>query len=380
MEIAPFLLLELLLWLACVLLPLRYVFFVKKGREQEKTEGAQLPTVTVVIVTQDDEESLRAVLPKFLSQRYEQEYVVLVADIHSKDGTLEYVQSMEEVYVQLAHTNVPLSARDISLQRLAMTLGVRSAFTEWVVFTTSKCCPQSDTWLASFMAQAGKDKDAVLGLTIYDDWKGWSECKQQFFRLWQQCLWLPFARGHAPYMAEETLLAYRKEHFMEHKGFGADVNLNTGAATLLINKNVAKSRCEASLSKDSVLVQPQPTYHRWEEDRLFFMETRRHLRHGFLYRLWYVLNVSVPLLFNVLTIGLLLWHIPNYLVVSILAGMWLVALTVNALSFRHLCKYVGVKGFGVMNLLMELQIPRWDVSAWLRWMFTSKKTFRKKFV
>lgn len=380
MEIAPFLLLELLLWVACMLLSLRFLSIVKKGRKQGCSNAGNVPSVTVVIVTQDDEVSLRKVLPMYLGQRYASEFVVLVADIHSTDGTMDYLEGMEEVYPHLSHTSVPSSARDISLQRLAMTLGVRSACTDWVVFTDSGCCPQSDTWLSSFMSLASEGKDAVLGQTLYRPWEGWMECKMQFFRLWQQSLWLPFSRSHVPYMAEESLLAYRKECFMEHGGFGADVNLNTGAATLLVNKNISRGRCEAALSKESALIQTFHPYRKWDEDRLFFMETRRHTHHSFLYRLWYACNVFVPIVFGLLTMGLIIWHIPNYLVISILSFMWIAVLLSKVFAFRFLCKYLGVRGFSVMYLLLEVLIPLWDLTAWLKWVFTSKKTFRKKFV
>lgn len=380
MEIAPFLLVELLLWLACLLLALRFLRFVRAGREQGKVAATVAPSVTLVIVTQDDEASLREVLPRFLEQQYAGEYMVVVADIRSKDDTLAYLEDMEERYPQLSHTTVPASARDISLQRLAMTLGQRSACTEWVVFTQPGCCPSGPTWLTAFMAQAGSGKDAVLGLTVYAPWHGWTECKQQFFRLWQQSLWLPFAQTHAPYRAEESLLAYRTDHFRQHGGFGVDANLISGAATLLVNKNIAPGRCAASLNRDSILVQNLPPHRKWQEDRSFFMETRQHTAQGFLYRLRYAVCALTPLLFTMLTLALILWHIPNFYVAGALALMWVIVLMVRAIAFSRLSRYVGIRGFGLAHPLLEMLIPLWDLSAWLRWRFTNKRTYRKKFV
>lgn len=372
---------ELLLWLACLLLALRFRRFVMDGREQGRgVVAAAMPSVTLIVVTQDDEASLREVLPRFLEQRYAGEFMVVVADIRSKDETMGYLQEMEECYPHLSHTTVPVSARDISLQRLAMTLGERAASTEWVVFTDSSCCPPDDMWLTAFMSQAGSGKDAVLGLTVYKGWKDWTACKQQFFRLWQQSLWLPFARAHAPYRAEESLLAYRTAHFRRHGGFGADASLSSGAAALLVNKNVARGRCTAAFSRESILVQNLPPCRKWQEDRSFFMETRRHARQGFLYRMWYAANAWLPLLYTLNTLGLILWHIPNYYTIGILAAMWIIVQTVRTWSFRSLCRYVGVQSFGLTYVLLESLIPLWDISAWLRWRFTNKRTFRKKFV
>lgn len=379
METAPFLLLDIILWMVSVMLAIRIFRLCRGGDCATKAQGG-LPSVSIVIVSQDQEADLRRVLPLFLGQLYDGEFNVIVSDLHSSDETLSYLEEMEELYPHLAHTSVPSSARDISLRRLAMTLGVRSAYTEWVIFTDASCSPRSEGWLSRFMGSCRADADAVLGMTIYQTQHGWTEMKRQFFRLWQQALWIPFAQSHAPYRADDSFLAYRRTHFLQHSGFGTDSSLIGGAATLLVNRHISGGRCSVSLGRETLLVQNQPPQRKWAEDRFFFMETRRHMRQGFLYRLWYLLHSVLPHVFGLYTLGLIVWHIPNYYVMAGLFLLWLIACLLRLFAFRNLCRCYGVVPYYLSFFVLESLIPLWDVSSWLRWRFTKKNTFRKKFV
>ena len=133
------------LWILSIMLMLHYACLGKISRKQS-SKGIPytiLPSVAVVIVAQEEAEKLRRHLPLFLEQHYPSEYQVIVVDIHSSDDTLKLLEELEGKYPHLTHTSIPVSARDISMQRLAMTLGMKTACTEWVVFTQADCCPET---------------------------------------------------------------------------------------------------------------------------------------------------------------------------------------------------------------------------------------------
>lgn len=370
------------LWIPTIMLMLHYAHLGKISRKQstENIKYASLPSVAVVIVAQEEADKLRKNLPLFLGQQYPSEFQVIVVDIHSSDGTPKLMEELEEKYPHLCHTSIPASARDISMQRLAMTLGIKTSYTEWVIFTQADCFPETEEWLANFMNTDVQGKHAIIGLTKYTQCNNWLMKKRQFFRLWQQMLWLPFATKFYPYRADDTLFAYQRDYFFRHNGFASDSKLQVGAATLLVNKNISCRQCSISIGKKSLLLQDNPLPHTWQQEAVFFMETRKHTKYKCLYRTWYAIKVLFPLIFTLSTIlSCVLW-IQNYIVTGILAFFWLIIYIVRDITFYSTTQQLNIKSYHLTLPIFCSLIPLWDMQAWLKWRFTNKRTFRKKFV
>lgn len=370
------------LWIISIILMLHYARLGKIGRIQstESIKNTSLPSVAVVIVAQEEADKLRKHLPLFLEQHYPADYQVIVVDIHSSDDTLKLLEEMEAAYLHLSHSSIPASARDISMQRLAMTLGMKTACNEWVVFTQADCFPETGEWLLNFMNTELQGKNAIIGFTKYVQGNSWMMKKRQFFRLWQQMLWLPFATNHHPYRADDTILAYRKDYFFEHNGFASDSKLQVGAATLLVNKNISRQQCAVSIGRKAILLQDNSLPHTWPQEEVFFMETRRHTTYKCLYRTWYAIKVLLPLLFTLSTIVCCLLWLQNEIVLGILTALWISIYIIRDIYFRKTTKQFDIKSYHLTLPYFCSMIPLWDIQAWLKWRFTNKREFRKKFV
>ena len=120
------------LWVVTIILMIHYARLGKISHRQSMVNisNPTLPSVAIIIVAQEEGDKLRRNLPVFLEQKYPKEYQVIVVDIHSTDDTLKLLEQLEEQYPQLTHSSIPASARDISMQRLAMMLGMKTACTE----------------------------------------------------------------------------------------------------------------------------------------------------------------------------------------------------------------------------------------------------------
>lgn len=382
MQIAPFLLLLLVLWIVnlCVAGQYRRLGDYVVRQDGEPIQTAGLPSVTIVLSVHNQAQELRQNLPLLLTQSYPVEYEVIVVDRRSDDETLSLLESMEESYPHLHHTYCPATARDISLQRLALTLGIKSACYEWICILQPDCQVTGNQWLQAIMQPCTPSADAVLGFVRYSGLQGWMGQRWQFFRLWQQMMWLPFAATHAPYRADGACLCYRKSHFLQHQGFASHANLESGAETLLVNHNISRGRCRINVRTQAQVTQPQPEDRMWAHERVFFMETRKHMQHTIPYRLRYFTAVAAQWAYLLLTIGLMVYHLPNWYTVVPLALMGLIVFAVRSVSFNYTANKLGVTGYRFSSPFLMLMIPLWDLQAWVHWLFTRKKTFRKKFV
>ena len=381
MEFAPLYVIFVLLWAAALAEAYGYGRLGRLvGRRSQEPLQTDVPSCSIVMACHNHAAQLRQNLPALLEQAYPGEFEVIVVDMLSTDGTKDLLESMETVYPHLQHTHCPSTARDISLQRLALTLGVRAASHEWVVFLQPDCRVGGGQWLTELMQPCTDERDAVLGLMVYDEDGTWAGRRRQFFHLWQQTLWLPHALSHAPYRADEACLCYRRSHFMAHQGFAQSALLESGAETLLVNRHVARRRCGVSLRSGAIVRQQMPPRHRWHQDRLFFMATRALMRQGLPYRLRYAWRVAVESLFPLSAVALIAVCWPNPYVAVPVALMWTGVAVVRHLMLRQTTRRLGISSFG-LSLPLLLHGPLvWDCTAWLRWLKTDKNTFRKKFV
>ena len=372
---------NIVLWVLTIILMIHYTRLEKMSRQSMvNISNPTLPSVAIVIVAQEEADKLRKHLPAFLNQKYPTEYQVIVVDIHSTDDTLKLLEQYEEQYPHLTHSSIPASARDISKQRLAMMLGMKTSCSEWVIFTQADCCPESDEWLASFMHAGTNGTNAIIGLTKYAPSNNWLMRKRQFLRLWQQMQWIPFAVDHHPYWADNTLLAYRKEYFFEHHGFESDSKLLVGAAQLLVNKNISNSQCGISVNRNTILIQDNPLPHTWLQERVYSIVIGKNAKNKYLYNSWYAVRTLLPILYTLTTIASCILWISYPFVVGALIIMWLSTHIVEDITFNRTAKQFDIKAYHIMLPFLCFAIPVWDIQAWIRWRFTNKRAFRKKFV
>ena len=121
MEIAPFLLALLVLWVVCIVTALRLLETKRLAKKQKRMPLPAVPCpVSVVIAVHNQAHLLKESLPVFLNQDYAEEYEVIVADKNSDDETSDLLEQYAETYPHLHVSKIPQTARDISLQRLAL--------------------------------------------------------------------------------------------------------------------------------------------------------------------------------------------------------------------------------------------------------------------
>lgn len=249
---------------------------VKKG---DVHFAQELPPLSVILCTHDEEANLRNNLTAVLEQDYPQFEVIVIND-GSGDDTKDYLTLLEEQYPHLYHSFVPASSRYISRKKLAATLGIKASRYDWLVFTHADCRPQSDQWLRLLARNFTSRTEVVLGYSGYERGKSVLHKLMSFDNLFTSMRYLGFALAGRPYMGIGRNMAYRKELFYRHKGFSAHLNLQRGDDDLFINHAATPENTRVETDAAAVVRrQPLSRAKDWREEKIGYASTAR-LYHG----------------------------------------------------------------------------------------------------
>ena len=165
----------LLLSIASVLLNPFFRFSKKRYDKYTGSDQASaIPSVSLILTPLDDISQLKKNLPAFLSQTFPTAYQVVIVIEQGDHDTESLVANIvnetrnEDAQTDIYITYIPKTYRYVSKKKLAMTLGVKAAKYDWVLFTELSCRPASAQWLTLMARHCTQDNNLVIGYTAYD--------------------------------------------------------------------------------------------------------------------------------------------------------------------------------------------------------------------
>lgn len=247
----------LLLFFFLVQLFFYLVVYYKPYRHEKKQGSATvpedaLPPVSVIIPSKNNSEELALNLPFILEQDYPQ-YEVIVVNSGSTDETDMVLKAAGMKYPHLYHTYVPKEADSVNEKKLALTIGIKAAKYEQLLFTEAYCKPCSSGWIREYGKAFASGKEILLGfnrLTI-----GKKVHMRRFIRfdnLIHHLKFLSMALLGKPYMGVCRNMGYSKELFYRHKGFSSILHIDGGEDDLFINRIAKGARTGVMLSPESI--------------------------------------------------------------------------------------------------------------------------------
>lgn len=226
-----------------------YVY--EKKRIIKSVPDTDLPPISVVIVSKNESENLATTLPFILEQDYPN-FEVVVVNSGSTDETDMLLTGLKQKYPHLYYTYIPKEAERLNEKKLALTVGIKAAKNDILIFTEAFCKPVSDKWIREFAIEFINGKDIVLGFCKYNI-PGKVPMKRfiQYDNLVHSLKYLSMAIARKPFMGIGKNMAYRKEYFFREKGFSSFLNIDGGEDDLFINGIANKNNTAVVISPDS---------------------------------------------------------------------------------------------------------------------------------
>ncbi len=224
----------------------------EKKRKDISVDDSCLPSISVIITSKNDSEQLKKNLPFVMEQDYPN-FEVIVVNCGSSDETDTVLKAAAHKYPKLYHTFIPEEADEINEKKLAITVGIKAAKNDILLFTESYCKPCSTEWIKEFGKQFTTGEDILLG---FNNVKVPNKVPLRKFIRYDNLIhhlkFLSRAISRKPFMGTGRNMAYKKELFFNNKGFSSILGIDGGEDDLFINRISNKQNTGVVISDKSI--------------------------------------------------------------------------------------------------------------------------------
>ena len=263
----------------CVLIQLYYAlfYFLPLARHKDPETDVRLP-VSVIVAAHNEQDNLYQLLPQLLDQEYPEFEVVLVND-RSDDDTEFYLYELERQFPNFKVVTVKKTPEYLNSKKYALSLGIRAAKHEHLLFTDADCRPCSSRWIEKMQSGYVTGADLVLGYSPYVQLKGFLNRLIRYETLLTAIQYLSFANKGRAYMGVGRNLSYTRTCFFRNKGFASHIRSMGGDDDLFVRDAASNSKVAIVLDKEAqILSVPKKTFREWLTQKRRHMSAGRHYK------------------------------------------------------------------------------------------------------
>jgi len=364
-------LIQLLYWIVVYGRPLR------KSKRMNHMEPEHHIPVSVIVYAKNESVNLRENLPFLLTQDYP-EYEIIVVNDGSTDESDDVLKTFEQQYGHLYHTYIPEEAKYLSRKKLSLTVGIKAAKYETLLFTEANCKPIDERWIASMAAAYKPNTEIVLGFCSYPFTKGFMHKLIGYDNLVTGLQCISSALVRRPFTGNGRNLSYKKELFFKHKGYYKSLALHAGDDDLFVNESASKRNTEVVYSKGSITQMAAIEYFKvWREMKVSRAATQHYYKGGKMS--FYRLESLSYFLFLPVAILAIITGICGNWIISALAGLLLIIRYISKSIILHKSsKLLQQKPTTGWMFIMEFIQPLFNIYTRIYRIFRGKNdyTFR----
>jgi len=248
------------------------IVFGKFSFIKAKKNNLKKIPISVIVCAKNEEENVIKYIPLLAEQNYPDFEIVLIDDA-SSDETLEVFEAFEKQYNNIRLVKVANNEAFWGNKKFALTMGIKAATKEYLLFTDADCYPISNQWIAEMSSNFTMQKTIVLGFGAYEKIpKSFLNKIIRFETVLTALQYFSWARIGSPYMGVGRNLAYKREEFFKVDGYRDHLKIRSGDDDLFINQVATKKNTTICFTPESFTYsKPKTTFSSW------FRQKRRHV-------------------------------------------------------------------------------------------------------
>jgi poly-beta-1,6-N-acetyl-D-glucosamine synthase len=332
---------EILFVLLSICFVIQLYFILNQNRLSRYKIADDLPTlnipVSVIISARNEEQNLLANLPLILAQDYPDFEVIVVNDC-SYDSTNQILLDFKEAHENLKIVTVVDNDRYRTGKKFALTLGIKGAKNEHLLFTDADCIPASPNWITRMAANFNQEVSLVLGFSPYKKEGNIINPLIRFETIKTAISYFSSALKGDAYMGVGRNLAYTKTLFFNKKGFATHMHILSGDDDIFVNENATGTNTSIEIHPESFMLTTAKT-----SLGAWFHQKRRHSGAGKFYKGKHRFALSMDAMTGLgfyvfLTLCLILNFQP-----IIVTGLFIFRLIFQLVIYRKLFRHFGSK-------------------------------------
>ncbi|MCQ2284331.1 MAG: glycosyltransferase [Bacteroidales bacterium] len=304
----------------------------------------QVP-VSIIIVVQDVASILLKTLPKLLNQQYSK-FELVVVDNNSQDETRMLLLEYSHQFSNLKIVDLDSAVTSIRGRKFAISMGIRCASYDHLLFTDAECCPTSSHWLEKMSRNFVSRTSIVLGYSTFEKKRNPFNRLLHFDNMFNAMQFFGHAIIKSAYRGDGKNMAYAKPLFYAQRGFASHNHICYGDEDIFISRASNKNNTAIEYSQDAFTVLQRGAYHKYwlhHKEGLYYTRKFNTLKNRILLNGFDLIHL---LFYIVLVIAILLS----------LKNMLLLTIVLSIAGFRILCQYF-IYGFGAKKLNEKQVIP-----------------------
>jgi glycosyltransferase involved in cell wall biosynthesis len=236
-----------------ILLNILSLFKLSKYKSKEHILDIEDKPVSIVVCAHNEIENLKDLVPKLLAQAYV-DFEVIIVDDRSTDGSYEYLLEEQSKHANMKMVRVEWTPEHVNEKKYALTLGIKAAKNDLLVFTDADCEPISYNWLKKMVSQFNGKTDFVLGFSYYREHPGFLNKFIRHETLQTALLYVTMALLGIPYMGVGRNIGYKRSFFLSKKGFNKILKITGGDDDLFVNRYSTSKNTTVVLDPESVIL------------------------------------------------------------------------------------------------------------------------------
>lgn len=344
-----------------------YIFFYRRPlaylkKEKNKLPNNQLPSVSIIIISKENAEHLQQSLPAILEQKYNN-FEVIVVNIGFTEETEILIKSLQLKYNNLYDTFLPYEPLENNNNRkkLALTIGIKAAKNDILLFTEPSAIPKSDKWIESMMENMTPNKDIVLGYCKYLRTNKFFNRVARFDNLLYSLQYLSSAIKRHSYSGNMFNIAYRKELFFNNKGFASFLNFQHSEG-IFLNRIMSKDNVAIAIDKESFIETDMKDFIKWERLRSYYYKVKKHFKNNKFTANQFYIEVISRYIFYISIITLIYFSIisENWILITISSSLFLIKLITQLIILNKASKYFEAGVFRFSYIVMDIIQPLYN--------------------
>lgn len=251
--------------------------------------------ISVVVVFKNEQQNLKLLIPKLVSQDYPQ-FELILCDDFSDDDSFEYVNSIKDDRINAIRAVINKPGKKQALKE-----AITHAKGKYILVTDADCYPINDQWISS-MAKHINEKQILLGYSPHENQSGWLNKFIRYETYFTALQYLSYALAKIPYMGVGRNMLYKRDLFMKSNALESSTELISGDDDIFINAEATGENTNINLDPNSyVFTHPSKT---WAS---FLKQKNRHVTTSTVYKLHHKLLLGLYSLSHLLIYILGFW-------------------------------------------------------------------------